>query len=50
MSWYSDHERYNERPDPPYCRHCTNPNTSAEVCRRCVKRHEEEEESDEQID
>ena len=47
MSWYSDGERYNERPDPPYCKRCKKIEVSKEVCDRCVWMHEEREESDE---
>ena len=44
MSWYSDKEKYNERPDPPYCKLCKRMDVTADICNRCVKRHEEEEE------
>ena len=41
MSWYSDREKFNEKPDPPYCRFCKRVDTTKEVCDRCVKAHEE---------
>lgn len=40
MSWYSDNERYNERPDPEYCRRCRKTEVTKEICDRCVQRHE----------
>lgn len=43
MSWYSDGEKYNERPDPWFCEKCRKTEVSKEICDRCVKRHMEDE-------
>ena len=43
MSWYSDRERFDEKPDPPYCRNCKSTAFSKEACDRCIQRHEEDE-------
>lgn len=45
MSWYSDKERFNEY-DPDYCEKCRRTDVSYEVCKRCVRMHDEAEEED----
>ena len=47
MSWYSDGEHFDEY-DPPYCERCRRTDVSYEVCKRCVRMHNEEHEKDEE--
>lgn len=45
MSWYSDGEPFDEF-EPSYCRYCTRSNISYDVCQRCRKEHDMEENED----
>lgn len=47
MSWYSDGEHFDEY-DPPYCERCRRTDVSYEVCKQCVRMHNEEDEEEDE--